>query len=205
MNNNPDKWLACLFSFAFLIISCAGTDLTQNEVSDTYSGKPVSNIFVIAITGNEHKRSLFEKKFVAHLKSVGVHGVSSVDAIPMPPDLVMTKEMILKAVNQYGNDAVIVTHLTGKKVKDVHTRSGGRTIGFHGYYMSRLSYTTDPGYSSTSTTVRLETNLYDVKTEKLIWSANSKTLSRDASDQTIDEVINALITNLQQNKLIAPK
>ena len=205
MSNNPVKWFGYLFSLAFLIISCAGTDLTQTEVSEGYDGKPVSNIFVIAITGNEHNRRAFEKKFVAHLKSVGVDGVSSEDAIPMPPDLVLKKETILKAVNQYGNDAVIITHLTGKKVEDVHTRGGGGNQGFHGFYLSQLTYAHDPGYSSSSTTVHLETNLYDVKTEKLIWSGSSKTLSRDANDQIIDEVIKAVITNLQQNKIIVPK
>ena len=197
----PFKWFGCFFAFASLTISCTGTDITQEEVTEAYNGKPVSNIFVIAITGNEHNRHSYEKKFVAHLKAAGVGGVASVDVIPMPPDLVIKKETILTAVNQYGNDAVIITHLTGKKVKDVVTRSGARNRGFYGYYMSAR----DPGYTSTSTTLRLETSLYDVKTERLIWSASSKTLSRDASDQTINEVIKTVIGKMQKNKLIAPK
>jgi len=119
----------------------------------------------------------------------------------MPPDLVLKKETILKAVNQYGNDAVIIANLTGKKVKEVNTRTDRRNLGFYGFYMDAR----DPGYTSTSTALQLETKLYDVKTEKLIWSASSKTLSRAASDQIIDEVIVTVINNLQQNKIIALK
>ena len=198
MKENSVKWFGYLFSLAFLIISCTGTEITQKQVDDTYQGKPVSNILVIAITGNEHNRRSYEKKFVARLKSVGVDAFASEEAIPMPPDLQLKKETILNAVNQYENDAVIITQLIGKEKEDVYTRGGATRIGF-------FSYARDPGYSSTSTTVRLETNLYDAKTGELIWSGKSKTMSKDSTDQIINEVIKAVIDNLQKNKLIAPK
>jgi hypothetical protein len=205
MKENFVKWFGYLFSFAFLIISCGGTEITQTKVDEAYKGKPVSDILVIAITGNEHNRRSFEKKFVAQLKSVGVDAISSEKAIPMPPDLELKKETILAAVSQYENDAVIITHLIGKEEKDVYTRGGSAHGGYYGFYRSRYSYAHDPGYSSTSTTVRLKTNLYDVKTEKLIWSGKSETWSKDSKDQIINDVIKAVINNLQKNKLIAPK
>ena len=198
MKKIPVKWFGYLFYFAFLIISCAGTDVTQKQVDDAYKEKPVSDILVIAITGNEHNRRSFEKKFVAHLKSVGVEAVASEESIPMPPDLDLKKETILNAVNQYENDAVIITQLTGKEARDVYNRGGVTRMGY-------FSYSRNPGYSSTSTTVRLETNLYDAKTGKLIWSGMSKTLSKDSTDQIMNDVIKAVITKLKQNKLIVPK
>ena len=198
MKKIPVKWFGYLFYFAFLIISCAGTDVTQKQVDDAYKEKPVSDILVIAITGNEHNRRSFEKKFVAHLKSVGVDAVASEESIPMPPDLDLKKEMILNAVNQYENDAVIITQLTGKEARDVYNRGGVTRMGY-------FSYSRNPGYSSTSTTVRLETNLYDAKTGKLIWSGMSKTLSKDSTDHIMNDVIKAVITKLKQNKLIVPK
>ena len=204
MKEGPVKWFGYVSFFALLFFSCSGTgtELKQKQVDDAYKGKPVSDILVIAITGNEHNRRSFEKKFVAQLKSVGVDAVSSEEAIPMPANLELKKEMILNAVNQYKNDAVIITHLIGKEEKDVYTRSGSAHRGFYGFYHSRYS---DPGYSSTSTTVRLETNLYDVKTEKLIWSGKSETWSKDSKDKIINDVIKAVIKNLQKNKIITPK
>jgi len=47
--------------------------------------------------------------------------------------------------------------------------------------------------------------LYDVKTEKLIWSGQSKTFSKDSKDQMINDVIRVLVNDLQNNKLITPK
>ena len=198
MKDYPVKWFCYLFFFAVLVTSCAGTELSQTTVDNAYKGEPVSNILVIAITGNEHNRRSYENKFVARLKSVGVDAVASEAAIPMPPDLKLEEETILKAVSQYENDAVIITQLIGKEKEDVYTRGGATRLGF-------FSYTRDPGYSSTSTTVRLETNLYDAKTGKPIWSGHSKTLSKDSTDQIINEVIKAVINNWQKNKIIAPK
>ena len=205
MKQSSVKWFGYFFSFVFLIISCAGTELTHKQVNEAYKGKPVSDILVIAITGNEDSRRSFERKFVAQLKSAGVEAISSEEAIPMPADLELKKEAILAAVKQNENDAVIITHLLGKEEKDVYTRGGSGHRGFYGFYSRRHSIARDPGYASTSTTVRLETNLYEVKTEKLIWSGKSNTLSRDAKDQIINDVIKAVINDLQKNKLIAPK
>ena len=205
MKQSSAKWFVYLFSFVFLIISCAGTELTHKQINEAYKGKPASNILVIGITGNEDSRRFFERKFVAKLKSVGVEAISSENAIPMPPDLKLTKEMILNAVNQFKNDAVIITHLIDKQEKEAITRGGQGNRGYYGFYYSRFSYSRDPSYSSTSKTVRLETNLYDVKTEKLIWSGQSKTWSKDSKYQIINDVIKVVIDDLQKNKLISAK
>jgi hypothetical protein len=207
MKNELINWFGYLSMIALLFVSCSGTgtELTQKRIDDSYKGRPVSDILVIAITGNEHNRRTFEKKFVSQLKSVGVDAVSSEEAMPMPADLQLKKETILNAVQQHENDAVIITHLIGKEEKDIYTRGGSPHGGFYGFYRSRYSYAHDPGYSSTSTTVRLQTNLYDVKTEKLIWSGKSNSWSNEAKDQIINDVIKAVITDLYNNKLIAPK
>ena len=192
------KQVGCLFSLIFLIVSCAGTDLTETQVDNAYKGKAVSDILVIAVTGNEHNRRSYERKFVANLKSIGVEAVASEKSIPMPGDLKIKKETILSAVDQYNNDAVIITQLVGKETKDVYQRGGVTRRGYFGY-------TRNPGYSSTTQKIRLETNLYDAKTGKLIWSGISDTLSKDSTDRIINDVIKAVITKLKNNELIAPK
>jgi hypothetical protein len=100
---------------------------------------------------------------------------------------------------------VIITHLIDKGEREVYTRVGHPHRGYYGFYLSRYSYAYSPGYSSTRTTLRLETNLYDAKTEKLIWSGQSKTWSKDSKNQIINDVIKVVINELQNNKLISPK
>lgn len=198
------KWFVCAMFSSILMIACAGTKLTHTWVDEARRGKPVSNILVIGVTYKEKEevRRSFEDRFVSQLKAAGIQSISSGDAISIPTDLQLKKEEILKAVQEFNNDAVIITHLIGKEEKDVYTRSDRRPRSYYSYYGWAYDYAHSPGYSSTKTTVRLATNLYDVKTEKLIWSGKSETLAPDSVNQVIDDVINVVIKDLQKNNLL---
>lgn len=196
MRDRSAKGAATKLFFALLIFSCTGIEVSQTRIDESYKGQPLDNILVIAVIGNEHNRRIYEKMFVARLKAVGVAAVASEASIQLPPDLKLKKEPILDAVARHGSDAVIITQLISKEKEDVFTRGGPR----HHYF---FSYLVDPGYSSTNTTVRLETNLYDAKTGRLIWSGQSKTMSKDTTDQVMNDEIKAVINNWRKNKLIA--
>ncbi|MES0447715.1 MAG: hypothetical protein ABUJ92_14370 [Desulfobacterales bacterium] len=201
------KWFVCAVFFGVLIIACAGTKLTHTQVDESRQGKPVSNILVIGVTYKEKEkvRRSFEDRFVSQLRAAGVEAISSGDAISIPADLMLEKDEILKAVNKFNNDAVIITHVVGKEEKETYTRPGrARSYGgYYGYY--GWAYARAPGYSSRSTFYRLATNLYDVKTEKLIWSGKSETLNADSTKQMIDDVIKVVIKDLQKNNLLPQK
>lgn len=204
MKSRIIQWGVCAV-LSVVIFACAGTKLTHTWMDETYQEKPVSNILVIAITYKEGNRKSFEDKFVEQLKAIGVEAVSSANVIPIPTDLELKKEEILKVVNQYKNDAVIITHLAGVEEKESYTRPERDRGTYYGYYGWVYGYTHEPGYSQTNTLVRLVTNLYDVKTEKLIWSGKSETLGPGSVNQIIDDVIDALIKNLQKNRLLPTK
>jgi hypothetical protein len=207
MKLKPIKWLGLVIVISILTLSCTkhGTKLTDSQLNENFSGGPVSDILVIAVTGNEETRKNFERSFVTLLNAAGVEAVSSAEAIEMPPDLKMEKAVILKAVDKFGSDAVIVTHLIGFEEKDVYTRGARRPTGYYGYYGFLYSYKHNPGYSSVHKTVRLETNLYDAKTESLIWSGRSTTWNPESASQVRNDVINAVIIDLINNKLIVPQ
>ena len=198
------NWLVCALFSGVLLVACAGTKLTQTWVDEARRGKPVSDILVIAVTYKEDVRHSFEDAFVAQLKALGVEAVSSADVIPMPPDLKLEKDQILKVVNRFNNDAVIITHLAGVEEKETYSPATQSNTGFYGYY-DGLVLSKDPGFYKTSTFVRLVTNLYDVETEKLIWSAKSQTKDPRSIKQTIDDVITVVIKDMQKKGLLSPK
>ena len=195
------KWFYLAIFSGVLIIACAGTNkLTQTWVDEAHRGEPVSNILVIGVTYKEKEkvRRSFEDKFVAQLKAAGVEAISSGDAISIPKDLELEKDEVLKAVNKFNNDAVIITHLVGKEEKESYTRPVRLSGGQYGYHGRAHGYIPNTGYSRTDTIVRLVTNLYDVKTEKLIWSGQSETLD-------MDDMIKVVIKDLQKNNLLPKK
>lgn len=201
------KWFFYAVLSGVLMSACAGTQLTHSWVDESRRGKPVSDILVIGVTYKEKEavRRSFEDRFVAQLRAVGIEAVSSEDAISIPTDLKLEKDDILKAVNKYNSDAVIITHVVGKENKEAYTPGARSYGGYYGYYGLIYGNTHGPGYTRTHTVVRLATNLYDVKTEKLIWSGTSETTDPGSTRQGIDDVINVLIKDMQKNGLISPK
>jgi len=195
----------CCFILIFFIASCSGTKLTQKQVNEKFVGQPVSNILVIGIANKHDKRISFENKFVARLKAAGVEAVSSAEKIPIPSDLQLEKADIIDVVKKFHNDAVIVTHVKSIEDKFIQTQGTPTMTGVYGYYGLVFGYVNSPGYTSTDTVVRLQTNLYDVKTEQLMWSGESKTWDVDSGYKMMDEVISAVIEDLQKNKMIPVK
>lgn len=202
MRRDMLKWLVFSVLSAGLIVACAGTELTPTYMDEGRSGKPVSSILVIGAAHKEGMRRFFENTFVTQLKAAGVEAFSSADVIAVPADLEFRKEMILKAVDEFKCDAVIITFLLGIDRKETLNRSDPYIQSYYGFYEYVYSYTHDPGHSSLKTIVRMSTHLYDVRTEKLIWSGKSKTLNPESASQAIDAVVHAVIKALQKNKLI---
>ncbi|MGA9476894.1 MAG: hypothetical protein WBV21_03895 [Desulfobacterales bacterium] len=205
MRRSLIQWFICAGFSSILTVSCAGTRMSQTWVDETWRGKPVSDVLVIVVADKAKNREAFEHKFVQQLKAAGVEAVSSADVIPMPRDLKLEKDVILQAVAKYGNDAVILSHLTGLDKKEVFTRTGPIYGGYYNYYGYTFDTVHDRGFYSEIATVRLETNLYDVKTEKLLWSGQSQSEDVQSINKLIDEVIALVIKDLQKNKLLPTK
>ena len=67
----------------------------------------------------------------------------------------------------------------------------GRFTGYYSYY-NPVMY--DPGYYATDKNYYLEINLYDAKTEELVWSAQSET-TNPTSIETFSNSFSQLVVN----------
>jgi hypothetical protein len=197
--------ISLIFGVSILASSCASTKLTHTWVEETNTGKSFSNFLVIGVSDREGVRRSYEEKFVDELKRAGVKAVSSAGAIDIPANQKLENEKILEVVQIYGNDAVVVTHLIGVEKEQVYHPPTISPYGYYGYYNRVYGTVHRPGYYTTQTFVRLETNVYDVKTEKLVWSGQSETWQPGSEKQIIDEVVPAVIRELERNNLIRGK
>jgi len=192
---------------SFLFFSCATTKITETWKDDGYRGAPFSDLFVIGVAKEEKTRRSFENKFVEKLKAAGIQAVASSSV--MESDQKIEKAAILAAIEKLDIDAVLVTRLislTEEEIRSPSTSEYGRPDDYHGRYYGDYSTaygsTRQPAHYTTSVRVGLETKLYDVKTEKLIWAANSKTANPKSKTKLFDTVIEALVQDLKKNKLL---
>ena len=201
------KWATFAIFASLLFFSCATTKITETWKDHRYRGTPFSDLFVIGVAKEENTRRSFENKFVEKLQAAGVQAVASSSV--MESDQKIEKATILAAIEKLDIDAVLVTRLISLKEREIRspsTSEQGRPDDYQGRYYSDYStaygYAHQPAQYTTSVRVGLETKLYDVKTEKLIWAASSKTANPKSKMKLFDAVVEALVRDLKNNKLL---
>jgi hypothetical protein len=93
----------------------------------------------------------------------------------------------------------MITELIGFEDKAVFTRHYDGSYDFYGHVFGRAR---DPRYYATYILVRLETSLYDVQTEALIWSGQSEANSVESMQTLIGDVSEVVIADLKKNEIL---
>jgi hypothetical protein len=189
-------WLSMLT----MLIGCTTAKPIAEWRDATYQGGPFNNILIVGVSGHESIRRTFEETFVSHLRDAQVNAVASFDAIP--GEARPTKDSIKAAIEGKTIDAVLITHLVGVDRKQIYhppTYSGG----FYGYYGYVGGYAYNPGYVSNQKTVKLETNLYDASSDKLVWSMQSATINPSNEKKLIEAKIKTVVKRLKAQQLLA--
>jgi hypothetical protein len=192
--------LAALLT-ALLFSACSSTEITSSWTDEKSARRPFKDFLVIGISESETIRRSFESSFVASLRKTGVNAESS--ARELPGEQAAEKDAILKTVQQLGSDAVLITHLVGEQEREVYNppRSYGPSpyySGYYPYYSRVYDYVHEPGYYTRYKVVQLETNLYDVSTEEMVWSGRSESIASTSELKVIQEVIDAVIGELRK-------
>ena len=205
MKNSAISLIVAVFA-GVLLNGCASTKITETWADKSFKGKTVSNVLIIGVASDESNRLLFEKTFVQQLNAVGVTAVSSAEVIPIPADQKMEKETILQVVNKFKNDAVLVTHIAGiDKRKSYQPAVYSMGVSYYGNYGYYHAHRIKPSSVSSHTKLCLETKLFDVESEKLMWSGQSQTWESDSVKKVIEGVIKVAVKEMQKNKLLPKK
>jgi hypothetical protein len=189
-----------------LCLSCSATRLTSTWFDERYAGGAFKSIMIVAVTENLKNRKLFEQTFVKQLKAVGVSAVSSLAVTA--PGAKQDKKTIKEAAKKVGVDAVLATHLIAveKKTEYVPPMTYPVTYGqaYHldNYYRTTVHYAHTPGHYIEHEYVRLENNLYETGSEKLVWSAVSETIAPESVKDVIDSLCKVVLADIRRQKLI---
>jgi hypothetical protein len=169
--------------------SCAQTKLISSWRDDSYRGN-IKKVIIIGAAEKPGLRKIFEQEFSNQLKAHGIIALPSNQIIPS--DGMLDKQIILSKIKDLNVDAVLITRLVEKRTKMTHFPN------WHDYY------TGSRGRVFKDEIVNLETNLYEIKTEKLVWSALSETifLEGDSVYKEIRSIIKVVVNNLFKEKLI---
>ncbi len=185
----------------FFSSSCASTRITNVWKAEDYQGK-AEKIVVIMAAKDAESRKLFEDRFVAELFSRGNNAMQSYQIISLEqlPDRDLVKEKIQKS----GADTVLISRLVSLKTIESYV-PGQRYVVPSTYYGWGPYYTVvlaDYGHTADTRVVNIETNLYNIQTEKLIWSAHSRTERTEGQQQLIKAFADIMIKKLASDRII---
>ncbi|MEI8005357.1 MAG: hypothetical protein WCI48_04055 [Bacteroidota bacterium] len=181
-------------SLIVLMIACSpSTQITKSWTDPSWkSGSvvPFKKVLVVAPFKDESSRRIAEDKIVASITKVTA--VPSYNYI-QPADTAQGKLDI--KLKKDGFDGIILMRLTDVN-KSVSYNQGTSYGGWYGYRYST------PGYYSEDKTFYVETNFYSLDGNKLLWSGTTSSLNPSQFDQTLDEIIKAIRSELIQKGLI---
>jgi hypothetical protein len=195
-----------LFTAALFLFACgASVKMTSSWMDDSKAGYKINNVLVVGISREDITRNLWENTFVEQLGKQNIRAQAGhivMGGQEIKPD----RESILAAVRKSGVDAVLITRVVGRESET--KTSGGVVSSPAPYYMGMYDYY---GYAHNAvytapvdyreTTVRLESNLYDVASEKLIWTAQSEAVNANLVKTDYAKMINLLLHDMRSKKL----
>ncbi len=203
-----------LFMVSGLLVSCgSSTDIMAVWRSPEVATGQYKNICIAAITENASNKQVVEQEMHNQLKAKGVQSTRIVDLLPYKFTGTPTeKDMILEKVRSNGNDGILTFTLIKQKDETRYVpgtvyappASYGHYGTFGGYYGYNGGRMYDPGYYTQDEIYFIETNLYDVKTEKLVWSVQSKTYNPSSITQFSQDFTIAITKQLIKSHVIVP-
>jgi hypothetical protein len=114
---------------------------------------------------------------------------------------------VKEKIKELGFDAVVMMRLvaieTDKTYVPPSTTVYSSGPGMYGYWDTTwVEY--DPGYTVEKTVATVETRLFQVEGEKLIWVSRSHSMKPDKVATTIDEIIDANVAAMRKQGLLKP-
>lgn len=181
-----------------LVTACASTQLTSVWKDPSYQTRP-AKIMVVGVAKNPVNRRLFEDEFVRQLKSRGTDAIASYTVIPDAQQ--GDQAAIADKVGDLGADTVLITRLVSKRIVQVYVPGSpyypppyyGTWPDYYGYGY-RYMYT--PGYIADDEYAVIETNLYEAKSNKLVWAASSETGIYDSDQNLIQSYIGVMVKTM---------
>lgn len=204
--------------FLLLPLLIAAGCSTSTSITGSYkdAGAPKENfnkVFVVALTERASARQTVENNIAQLVTSRGAAAVKSSDALPpnfRTGNSTNDKNALLTKIKETKCDGIITIALVNQEnetryvpgTTNYYPMRTGYYGGFGTYYAYGYSNYYDPGYYTDDKVYYLEANLYDAATEKLVWSAQSKTYNPTSLDDFLAGYSKALSEQMTKDGIM---
>ena len=185
--------LACLLG------SCASTTLQSSWRDPAYQGGAFKRIFVLTLsTRDVTARRVLEDVVVSKLVAGGVEAVPAWQFLANEGQA--DEAALTAAVTASRADGMLMVRLLGVDTQTTvwPPMGPGPRFGWYGFYSGWYAY---PQVTQTQTAV-VETTLFDVRSQRIVWSATSETLNPSSVQKDAPGFADVILTALRKDGLL---
>src|SRR5450432_553154 len=186
--------------------ACSSTTFTSTWKAPGATGiSPVGKtIAAVFVTTDEGKRRAAEDTMARDLTERGAHGVAGYTILPESVRGNADKARAL--LKDAGVNAVVISRVVGKDTQINYTPGTNFPSyygGFGPYWGNGWGAPYDPGYLTTDTIISVETTLYSLPADKLLWASTSRTTNPGNLDGLLSEVADATAKEMKKQGFLA--
>ncbi|MCL5023571.1 MAG: hypothetical protein M1497_09445 [Nitrospirae bacterium] len=198
------------FSLTGLMLIVLSTSCASNRTlhvwKDEGYNQRLRKVLVIAVAQLDFMQKHFETGLCDGLASRGVEAVPG-NKVFAQAGAKLDREAIAAKVRELGIESVLITRsVSSEDVSRLYPGGvdivpAGYYAGWYGFYSESFAYVPVSGKAYDAEFFTIVTNVYDVKSEKLIWSSLTKVKVENSREGAIDPFISALMKQLEGGKL----
>jgi hypothetical protein len=190
-----------------LLAACASTTFTSTwKAPDVQALKPAGKtIAAVFVSRNESRRRSAEDLLAADISRRGAHGVAAYALLP--DDLRGDGAAARAKLKAAGVDGVVVMRVVGRDQRVSYTPAYVMPAyygAFGPYWGYGWGSVYQPGYLQSDTVVSVETLVYSLTRDQLLWASTSRTTNPRDLDNLVSEVADATTREMIRQELLAP-
>lgn len=199
--------MGCLVA-TMIMVSCGSTQIASSwkEPNKTVSINKLNKVLVVALFKDETSNRNAEDQMVGYLKDVGLASYKY-----FKPNFDRKNEDIIREMIKMDEfDGAITMRLVDVDKEQIYTPSRSSPYpmyyrNFSGYYYRNWAYSSAPGYYSSTKTYTVETVVFSIKEDKIIWSSLTKTTDPDGVQKMTEEIAEVVHKRMVKEGFIGKK
>jgi len=200
-----NRFLSLIFTIAMAAVVAAGPKFiavwkSPDVARLNFAGKKVA---ALAITDDQSLQMSAEEALTRELAARGVNGVAAYRLLPRPEmkDADKAKGWFERAAV----DGVVALRPVRKDTEKQYTPTVWSSTyyqNFWGYYSYGWSGVYIPGSSTETTTIVVETLIFDVRSGQLMWAATSETKDPKQLQSFVKDLVNGAVDEMKKMKMV---
>lgn len=178
-----------------VITSCSSTHIVSSwrDPGKQIHASDWKKVLVVALLRNETNRHRAEDEMVKYLHGKGITSYNYLNEDTDPKN----EEALRNKIKKDGFDAAITMRLIDVDKEKIYTPEQHYMYpvyysDFSRYYHRSWSYYSTPGYYTVTKKFIIETVIYSIQDDKIIWSGITETYNPQGVEKLTDEIANAI-------------